>query len=374
MFAKRGSAVLDAPEESYAPEGEWVAPEPAPPGTLHPGLETRSSVPSLLPEQPGRNSSRRSQIGYRLRVGVPGSTAGRVALGMGLVFFLGLAAAGGLAARYSVLHDSQFIIAGPENIQTEGNKHLTREEIINTFSGDLYRNLFRSSLAERQADLQRLPWVEHATVMRLLPNRIRVRIQERTPVAFFRQGSRIGLVDAGGVLLDMPQDAAGDPKYSFPVLTGLSSSDPLSTRFARTELYLRFMHDLDEGGETLSRNISEVDVSNPEDVKAIVASGSTDLLVHFGDEDFLQRYRLFQEHLPAWKQQYPKLAAVDTRYEHQMVLEMAQGVAAPLAGTDGRSNEELKGNLLSGEAERVHGRETNPSTARSHGEHKPVKR
>ena len=62
--------------------------------------------------------------------------------------------------------------------------------------------------------------MDHATVMRLLPNKIRVQITERTPVAFVRQGTQIGLVDASGVLLDMPPEDAGDPHYSFPVLTG----------------------------------------------------------------------------------------------------------------------------------------------------------
>jgi cell division protein FtsQ len=78
--------------------------------------------------------------------------------------------------------------------------------------------------------------------------------------------------------------------------------------------------------------MSEVDVSNPEDVKALVASGSTDILVHFGDENFLERYKLFEQNLPQWKAQYPKLASVDTRYEHQMVLEMAAGTAVPVSG------------------------------------------
>jgi len=72
-------------------------------------------------------------------------------------------------------------------------------------------------------------------------------------------------------------------------------------------------------------------VSNPEDVKALIASGSTDILVHFGDENFLTRYKLFEENLPQWKAQYPKLASVDTRYENQMVLEMTPGTAVPVA-------------------------------------------
>jgi cell division protein FtsQ len=200
------------------------------------------------------------------------------------------------------------------------------------FGADLERNLFRVSLAERRADLERLPWVQHATVMRLLPNQIRVKITERVPVAFVRQGTQIGLVDGSGVLLDMPPEAAGDPKYSFPVLTGLLASDPLSTRAARMEIYKRFMAELDSSNEHLTRNLSEVDVSNPEDVKAVVTTGGSDILVHFGDEEFLNRYREFQEHVAEWKTQYPKLASADMRYEGQIVLEMQQGAGVPLAG------------------------------------------
>ena len=203
--------------------------------------------------------------------------------------------------------------------------------MLSVFGGDLERNIFRIPLGQRRDDLERLPWVANATVMRLLPNGLRVAITERTPVAFVRQGAHIGLVDAHGVLLDMPEDEAGDPHYSFPVLTGLAESDPISVRAARMEVYHRFMQELDSSGEKLTQNLSEVDVSNPEDVKAVVADGGTDVLVHFGDEKFLQRYKTFAQNLPQWKNQYPKLASVDTRYENEFVLEMQQGTPVPLA-------------------------------------------
>jgi len=75
-----------------------------------------------------------------------------------------------------------------------------------------------------------------------------------------------------------------------------------------------------------------VDVSNPEDVKALIASGSADILVHFGDENFLARYKMFEQNLQQWKAQYPKLASVDTRYENQVVLEMTKGTPVPVGG------------------------------------------
>ncbi len=161
--------------------------------------------------------------------------------------------------------------------------------------------------------------------MRLLPNRMRVSIVERTPVAFVRQGSRIGLVDANGVLLDMPMDTKATDHYSFPVVTGVSAGDAQSTRAARMKIFERFTSELDGSGEKISQELSEVDLSNPEDVKALIPDHSAEILVHFGEDDFLDRYRRFKEHLAEWRTIYPKLSSVDMRYERQVVLEMPPG-------------------------------------------------
>ena len=125
-------------------------------------------------------------------------------------------------ARSSLLHDERFVIQSSSAIEFVGNVHSTREQLLNVFAEDLERNIFNVSLEQRRAELERMPWVEHATVMRLLPNRLRVSVVERTPVAFVRDGSHIGLVDANGILLDMPPGAKGDAHYSFPVVTGIS--------------------------------------------------------------------------------------------------------------------------------------------------------
>jgi cell division protein FtsQ len=49
--------------------------------------------------------------------------------------------------------------------------------------------------------------------------------------------------------------------------------------------------------------------------------------VHFGEDNFLERYRRFKEHLPEWRTLYPKLSSVDMRYEQQVVLQMPPGSA-----------------------------------------------
>ena len=116
--------------------------------------------------------------------------------------------------------------------------------------------------------------------------------------------------------------------YSFPVVTGISAEEPASTRAARMKLYMRFMAEMDGGSEKVSNKLSEIDLSNPEDVKVLVPSGSSDILVHFGEDDFLHRYEVFEKHLPEWKSANPRLASVDMRYEHQVVLEMSKPAVA----------------------------------------------
>ena len=61
-----------------------------------------------------------------------------------------------------------------------------------------------------------------------------------------------------------------DTHYSFPVVTGIAADDPLSTRAARMKIYERFTTELDGSGEKISQELSEVDLSNPEDVKALI--------------------------------------------------------------------------------------------------------
>ena len=82
--------------------------------------------------------------------------------------------------------------------------------------------------------------------------------------------------------------------YSFPVVSGISARDPLSVRAARMHLYQQFISDLDSGGGKVSTQLSEVDISDPEDIWALLPAQGSDIQVHFGDSDFLARYRSYQ--------------------------------------------------------------------------------
>jgi cell division protein FtsQ len=351
LFSKRDSAVLDAPEPIRASKETSSAGFKRRAAVTEMPLRRDSSyaddsVDSYDSDPEFAASSRRPAVRVSFRSGlVPKTLWGRIAVGAGFLALAGVVIAGALWVRSFLLHDEHFIVPGSDSIQIAGNSHLTRAQLLSVFGEDVDRNIFNIPLAERRAELESLPWVAHATVMRLLPNRVKVAVVERSPVAFVRQGAQIGLVDANGALFDLPSpdmeeaggaNAADASHYSFPVLTGISAGDPISTRAARMKIYLDFMAALDATGEGISHRLSEVDVSNPEDVKAIIpdsSSSSADILVHFGEEKYLERYHQYQKHLAEWRAQYPKLASVDMRYEQQVVLEMQKDAAIPANNT-----------------------------------------
>ena len=265
----------------------------------------------------------------------PASTAGRVLLLLAVLAVLGGLGASAYLLKTWLGSDGRFRIGGAGDIKATGLTEVSRAEMLPVFGEDIGRNIFFVPLSERRRQLEEIPWIQSATVMRLLPDQIHVSVVERQPVAFTRQGQQIGLVDANGILLTMPAAMMAQHHYSFPVVTGIGTRDPLSARKARMAVYQRLLADLDASGQKLSTQISEVDLTDPEDARVIMQDDTT--LLHFGQDQFLERYQRYKAHIAEWRQQYPRLAAVDLRYDQQVVLEMAAGTNVAQAAADEQS-------------------------------------
>jgi cell division protein FtsQ len=194
---------------------------------------------------------------------------------------------------------------------------------MEVLGSDIGRNIFFVPLDERREQLEQIPWVESAAVMRFVPNRLKVMVQERTPVAFVRIGSHIGLIDNTGHIMEIP--AHNKTGYSFPVIAGTRDTEPLSTRAARMKVYNELVRELDSEGGHYSSELSEVDLTDPEDTKVLVNDPSGDVLLHLGSVgsgsgNYLDRVKLYHAHVAEWRQQFEKLDSVDLRYERQVVV------------------------------------------------------
>ncbi len=220
--------------------------------------------------------------------------------------------------------DSRFRIRGTGNIEANGLTEVSRAEMLPVFGEDIGRNVFFVPLSERRKQLEQLPWVERATVMRLLPDQIRVSIVERQPVAFALQPNGMtGLVDEDGVLLSMPAAMMAQRHYSFPVVTGINASESLDSRRGRMAVYKRLLAELDAGGQKISSQISDVDLNDPEDLRVRMQDDPT--LLQIGQDHFLERYQRYKQNIAVWRQQHPDLVTVDLRYDQKAVLSMPAG-------------------------------------------------
>ena len=245
--------------------------------------------------------------------------AGIVAAGI-----IAAAALWGWAYNYGI-HSWRFRIESSDAVEISGVHNASRAHVMEVAGADIGRNIFFVPLEERQKQLEQIPWVAHASVMRLLPNRLAVTIEERTPVAFAQIGPRISLIDAGGVVMGLP--ANRQTKYSFPVIRGIAETEPLSSRAAAMKIYNRLVGELNSAEEDKTgkspnyvQQLSEVDLSDPEDVKVTANDPGGTTVVHLGKEDFLTRYKLFVAHIAEWRQQSQNLQSVDLRYEGQVVV------------------------------------------------------
>src|SRR6201993_907936 len=255
-----------------------------------------------------RVSARRSSI--------PKKTASRLLRACIVVAVLCIGAIGATAVYQYGERSWRFRVESSDNIEVTGMQNVTKAQIMEVMGADIGRNIFFIPLAQQKAQLEQIPWVESASVMRFVPNRLTVEIHERTPVAFARVGPRIFLIDAGGTLMELPQKH----KYSFPVILGMNPGEPLSTRVPRMKAYNALVRELDSGGARYSQDLREVDLSDLENLKVRVNDPAGDVLVELGSSDYLKRYKTYVSHVQEWRQQFQKLESVNLRYDNQVIV------------------------------------------------------
>ena len=110
--------------------------------------------------------------------------------------------------------------------------------------------------------------------------------------------------------------------FTFPVLSGFTEQDPMEARRQRMQLYLALIEDLDRQGAHHSLDISEVDLSDPEDARVTVAGrdGAGAVLLHLGGSQFRARYQTYLAHIRDWRQQFERIHSIDLRYERQIIV------------------------------------------------------
>ena len=153
--------------------------------------------------------NRAETLGHGVKIFFKSAFLALVMVGMSLVFIF--------------VHDvlTQCDYFKTEKIAVEGERVLTREEILKTAEVQKGDNLVAMNLRTLRKKLRAHPWIADADVRRAFPDSIHIRIREQDPLAVLDFG-RPFLVNTSGVIF---KEAHAAETSGLPVMKGISYAD-----------------------------------------------------------------------------------------------------------------------------------------------------
>ncbi|HUS06465.1 MAG TPA: FtsQ-type POTRA domain-containing protein [Bryobacteraceae bacterium] len=222
-----------------------------------------------------------------------------------------------------VISDARFFLPGPPEagesspwFRTEGLFYTSELQVQQVFAKDFGRSLYLCPIAERRRRLLAIDWVKDASVSRIWPNRLVVRITERKPVAFVQIAAgkgamRPGLIDAEGVLLNPERPV----ELHLPVVTGIAGDDPEEVRREKVKRFLRLQSELG----ALADSVSEIDVADIDNVKITEKFDHRTIVLMLGDQKYRQRLQNFLDNQATIRKRMPDAAVLDLRLRDRII-------------------------------------------------------
>ena len=205
-----------------------------------------------------------------------------------------------------------------DTISVQGNDHASHGEVMALIGSLRGQNILVADLEAYQKQLMTSGWVRTATLRRVLPSTIEVRVEERLPVGLARFGGRLYLIDETGAVIDEHGPRFAD--VDLPIIDGLSLGTQAPVDSARSRLAVTLMRELETDRDLASR-VSQIDVEDPYDAVVLLNDGPT--LIHLGDRQFVERLREYLSLAPALRAHVPDIDYVDLRFEQRVFIRPA---------------------------------------------------
>lgn len=245
----------------------------------------RPSDPARL-----RRNQRRIQV-QRLLVVLRGAT------------LVAVVAVGATAAYRHTQSNARFAVNA---IEVEGAVHTPRPSIDLVTRRYVGLNLFQIDIARVQRDLGALGWVERIDIEKKLPDVLRIKITERSPVALVRSGEQLFYTDRNGVRFAELSSSAGDD--DLPVIT-----DAEGTELART---VTLLGELRRADPQLYSRVSEVWPIPPRGFA--LYDRALGAVVYANAEDIVAKWRNLYAVLAA--ENNPKIEYADLRFANRLIV------------------------------------------------------
>ena len=242
--------------------------------------------------------------------------ARRVALRLAvLLLALGALGGAGLGVRW-LLTAPRFAVS---EVEVSGHSRLGREAILAAAGIAPGTNFFRLDPRAVQAQVEALPLVRRAEVVRAYPNRVAVVVEERRLFTLVHAGT-LYWIDEQGVALG-PEARAVAP--GAPLITGLAPDDLAGGHAApreRVAVGVSLLRILLRSGSALLGQISEIDVSRADGPVLYTVDG---VEVRLGSDDWEARLGRLLGVLAQLRAAGEAVTSIDLRFRDQVVLKPA---------------------------------------------------
>ena len=222
-----------------------------------------------------------------------------------------------LIAAASSLQISHLVVRGHERLSTG--------EVLALVDGLRGQNILSVSLDEWQQRLLSSPWVERATIRRVLPSTVEILVEERRPIGIGRLGTALYLIDAKGVIIDEYGPIYAD--IDLPIIDGLATSPADGGSIIdvpRAEFAARVIAALSARPE-IAKRVSQLDVGDLHDAVAILSDDQA--LLRLGDSDFVARLQQYIDLAPALRERLAAIDYVDLRFDERLYVRPVKTVA-----------------------------------------------
>jgi cell division protein FtsQ len=212
------------------------------------------------------------------------------------------------------------------HLQVRGHHRLSTGEVLALVDGLRGQNILTIQINDWQQKLLGSPWVESATIRRVLPATLEITVQERVPMGIGRLGTSLYLIDANGVIVDEYGPAYAD--IDLPIIDGLAASPSDGGELidaARTEFAGRVIAALAVRPE-LAKRVSQIDVSDLHD--AVVILDDDTALLRLGDGEFVARLQQYVDLQPTLRERMAGIDYVDLRFDERLYVRPVKALPA----------------------------------------------
>ena len=227
----------------------------------------------------------------------------------------------------ALIADAQTLQIG--HLVVRGHERLSAGEVLALVDGLRGQNILTVRLDQWRQRLLASPWVDAATIRRVLPSTVEITVHERRPMGIGRIGTSLYLIDGKGVIVDEYGPAYAD--IDLPIIDGLASAPEdggALVDVSRAGLAGRVIAALSVRPE-LAAQVSQIDVSNLHDA-VVILEGDTALL-RLGEAEFAERLQQYLDLAPALRERMAGIDYVDLRFDERLYVRPVKALPAAQA-------------------------------------------